>query len=112
MVSQVLGETAAWIQRGSYQMLVFFFCSGNVVGPNGHVLAINHAARWAGMEPEFLLAHQYSIPAEDGVRLRSPRAVSSKARANCLYMCVVYRLTAFSWVSFGRTRGLEVLRVF
>lgn len=44
-----------------YQIVVFFFCIGNVGDPNSHVLAINHAALWVGGTVEFLLAHQYCL---------------------------------------------------
>lgn len=59
IVSRVVGECTARTTGEGYQILVFFFCIAMYVAQKVMLFEINHAASWAGMKAEFLLAHRY-----------------------------------------------------
>lgn len=59
IVPRVVGECTARTIGEDYQILVFFFCIAMYVARKVMLFEINHAASWAGMKAEFLLAHPY-----------------------------------------------------
>lgn len=59
IVPRVVGECTARTTGEDYQILVFFFCIAMYVAQKVMLFEINHAASWAGMKAQFLLAHRY-----------------------------------------------------